>query len=95
MLGANSEAKVTANRGEGEGMRLKFLAVVIVITVLSGCGMPNPHPETLARIAEITARLVYSKDPRTGICYATNVYESYGRMTYVPCAPEVERLLIK
>lgn len=41
--------------------------------------------------SERASWLVYTKDERTGLCFA--MFEANASFTNVPCAPEVERLL--
>ena len=66
-----------------------------MVLVINGCATLNSAPSK-ADLKE--DNIVYFKDSRTGVCYAAlNSTGSGGysstTITYVPCTPEVEKLI--
>jgi hypothetical protein len=72
-----------------------LLILVAVLAAAAGCGTMNSAPSKSDLKEE---NIVYFKDSRTGICYAalnsasTDGFSST-TITYVPCTPEVEKLI--
>jgi hypothetical protein len=70
---------------------IAFAALVLAL----GCTSNSAGPAVSA------SDLTYSKDPRTGICYASmNSLDGHSgwkttTITYVPCTPEVEKAISK
>lgn len=69
-------------------------SVVLLAAFLIGCTMNSAPSKSDLKETNI----VYFKDSRTGICYAAlNSTASDGfsstTLTYVPCTPEVEKLI--
>jgi hypothetical protein len=68
--------------------------VVLLAVFLVGCTINSaPKPADLKE-----QNIVYFKDSRTGICYAAlnslgGDYSNTTTITYVPCTPEVEKLI--
>jgi hypothetical protein len=72
----------------------KLLSVVVLATFLIGCSVNSAPSKSDLKETNI----VYFKDSRTGVCYAAmNSTGSDGftstTITYVPCTPEVERMI--
>jgi hypothetical protein len=63
---------------------MRLLKVMIISLFLAGC--PSPSEEV--------GQVQYYKDNRTNLCFVINrSYGGYLNFTYVPCTPEVERLI--
>ncbi len=75
---------------------MKWTAVLLGVVFLTGClGGDAPDPGTAKKAAQNVA---YSKDERTGLCYASVSSVSYSgfnviSITNVPCSPAVEKLV--
>lgn len=77
-------------------------AVIISIGLaglIVGCN-ESTRKEMFPSDAEQTNRLRYFKDNRTNLCFTLSLVSEYPAGTaniysYVPCTPEVEKLLIK
>jgi hypothetical protein len=70
----------------------RLSALVIATLILSAC---NP-PETSTASQSGVGGIKYFKDTRTGLCFAsasTSLTNNAATLTYVPCTPEVERLI--
>ena len=69
------------------------LLKVSSLLLLVACGITNPA-ETKKEIEQIE----YYKDSRTNLCFVRSAVENsnaigYNVFTYVPCTPEVEKLI--
>lgn len=63
--------------------------ITLAITLLVGCYTKQDRNDRIQGIE-------YHRDQRTNLCYATYLFGyNNGVMTYVPCTPEVEKLLVK
>lgn len=67
----------------------------LLFLFLVGCGISGPT-ETKKEAQTID----YYKDERTGLCFARSAVENsngfgHNIFSYVPCTPEVEKLLVK
>jgi hypothetical protein len=83
-------------------MKMKFFVPFLLLAVaLSGCS-PAPVKISLSESRQITNNLSYAKDDRTGHCFAVigsrkanEPMSGSTTITWVPCNPEVERLIGK
>lgn len=75
---------------------MKWGVVLLGMVFVVGCsGGEAPDPGTAKKAAQ---NIAYSKDERTGLCYASVSSMSYAgynviSITNVPCSPAVEKLL--
>ena len=70
---------------------MKYL--VLLVTLCMGCGIPG-----VQATKEEANQLEYYKDPRTNLCFVRSAVENgrgfgYNVFSYVPCTPEVEKLI--
>ncbi len=82
-------------------MKRMSAVVAVLCAALVGCTQ-RPAEVSPVTAKEFTERLTYAKDSRTDLCYALlasrHVLEpdqSGLTVTYVPCTPEVEKLIVK
>ena len=73
------------------------LSVLFVVIVLTGCG-PVPQPATKEESSGITKDITYTKDLRTGVCFAvyTRIFyvsREHTFFTSVPCEKIPQNLL--
>lgn len=67
--------------------------ILIMALLLSGCG---PGPTQDERATNVANQVSYSKDERTGLCYAYDwLGDRHGGpvFTHVPCTAEVEMIV--
>ena len=77
-----------------------FGAIAVVsILLMSGCDV-NPSKITSDYAKELAGKITYTKDVRTGLCFAVIASRKTGStdqtgmgMTEVPCSKEVEALV--
>ena len=70
-------------------MRLALLATLLLTTPLLACA-PSNLAQRHARSA--IDRITYTRDPRSGLCFAVYLQNQDLALTHVPCEP-VARLL--
>lgn len=72
-----------------------FTFILAGFAVMVGCTSNSAGPTVKS------SQLTYSKDPQTGICFASmNSLDAHSgwkttTITYVPCTPEVEKAIAK
>lgn len=68
---------------------------LLLLLVLTGCA--GVRERVLPTADEVANKAYYTKDDRTGLCFVDNVITSApfdnDVLTYVPCTPEVEKLI--
>ncbi len=78
-------------------MKKSFMVFVALLLIASCYGGDAPRPEVAKAAA---GNVVYSKDDRTGLCFASVTSTTHAgyqvvSITNVPCTPEVEKLVQK
>ena len=73
--------------------------IIILACCLFGCLSPEEaHNQEYRFNKDINGfhikQIIYSKDSRTGLCYASmSLGSNWAVLTNVPCTPEVEKLI--
>jgi hypothetical protein len=68
-------------------MRLALIATATLLTACSPSQLAQRHADGA------TERITYTRDTRTGLCFAVYLHNQDLALTHVPCEP-VERLLV-
>lgn len=65
------------------------------IVAVAGCDGPRSYTQPAAPNVNPSELPVYSKDTRTGLCFASQQYSGFNDRTFtnVPCTMGVERLI--
>lgn len=80
----------------------KLIVLAMLCTITCACKEDAPEQvineyrrEESRRAIDLMSYIVYVKDSKTGLCFATFGTGSYAAlMTNVPCTPEVEKVLV-
>lgn len=78
---------------------VSMVGLIAFVSVLSGCN-ETTRKEMFPTEAEAVNKIRYYKDERTGLCFVVSNVSEYPVGTasvysYVPCSPEVEKLISK
>ena len=80
-------------------MKILNIVVCTVVLALAGCNA-DVRPTSQEKADEVADQVVYSRDNRTGLCFAVigsmsgiDIRSQSLSMTWVPCEPKVLELI--
>ena len=84
-----------------EAVQLLLVGLVFIlgIFIIAGCDKET-RKELFPSSSEKVNSILYYKDSRTNLCFTSSVVHNQATISdeifmYVPCTPEVERLIVK